>query len=347
MRNDMLFIGDKLMDLDDDTKVTLNFKSNIFTDLSKIISNNSYTIKLPNTIRNQCAIMHADLPSCDIVYPRIKLNARYFRNGIEILNNATAVLLSTSDVFEFALSWGNVSRFANIISGNKTLRDLKDRHNYEVIADDDFPDYHVFWKVGSFEGDASGNFFIPKVDYGIRREDTTGWYHPGCKVTWILLQIMKDNGVTFTFPANRAFMLSRLFVPLLTRNDSRSYAAKNALHAEFSYYVHGRLDKGEPEKLYFADKSFSSYYGTITKFKSSSGKIYIQGFKLNAPNMKILMNGNVSFDVSTSIYPNGACLVAYYIMDDDTRVDIATIDYSKIERHNTNSYTIYFDFPDL
>lgn len=26
MRNDMLFIGDKLMDLDDDTKVTLNFK---------------------------------------------------------------------------------------------------------------------------------------------------------------------------------------------------------------------------------------------------------------------------------------------------------------------------------
>lgn len=37
---------------------------------------------------------------------------------------------------------------------------------------------------------------------------------------------MKDNGVTFTFPANRAFMLSRLFVPLLTRNDSRSYAAK-------------------------------------------------------------------------------------------------------------------------
>ncbi|RGZ51026.1 hypothetical protein DW988_04335 [Bacteroides uniformis] len=34
-------------------------------------------------------------------------------------------------------------------------------------------------------------------------------------------------------------------------------------------------------------------------------------------------------------------------MDDDTRVDIATIDYSKIERHNTNSYTIYFDFTDI
>ena len=45
MRNDMLFIDGKLVDLDDNTKITLNFKSNIFTDLSKIVSNNSYTIK--------------------------------------------------------------------------------------------------------------------------------------------------------------------------------------------------------------------------------------------------------------------------------------------------------------
>lgn len=347
MRSDMLFIGDKQLDLDDSTKITLNFKSNIFTDLSKIISNNSYTIKLPNTVHNQCAIMYADLPSCDIPYPRIKLSARYFRNGVEILNNATAILLSTSDVLEFALSWGNVSRFANIISGNKTLRDLKDRYNYETIADGDFPDYYIPWKVGSWEGNMSGDFFISKIDYGIRRKDTTGWYHPGIKVTWILMQIMKDNGVTFTFPADRALILGRLFIPLLTRNDNRSYAARNTLSAKFDYYVHGRLDLGEPEKLYFADKSFLSYHGTVTKFKSDSGKTYIQGFKFNAPNMKLKLTGNVMFNVSDPSYPNGACLVAYYIMDDGTRVDIATIDYSKIEQRNTNSYSVYFDFEDV
>ena len=59
MRNDMLFIDGKLVDLDDNTKITLNFKSNIFTDLSKIVSNNSYTIKLPKTIRNQRIISHS------------------------------------------------------------------------------------------------------------------------------------------------------------------------------------------------------------------------------------------------------------------------------------------------
>ena len=112
MKNNMLFIGDKQVDLDNNTRITLNFKSNMFIDLSRIISNSSYTIKLPNTVHNQKIIMHADLPSCDVPFPRIKIPARYYRNGVEILNNATAVLLSTSDVFEFALSWGNVSRFA-------------------------------------------------------------------------------------------------------------------------------------------------------------------------------------------------------------------------------------------
>lgn len=161
------------------------------------------------------------------------------------------------------------------------------------------------------------------------------------------MQIMKDNGVTFTFPADRALILGRLFIPLLTRNDNRSYAARNTLSAKFDYYVHGRLDLGEPEKLYFADKSFLSYYGTVTKFKSDSGKTYIQGFKFNAPNMKLKLTGNVMFNVSDPSYPNGACLVAYYIMDDGTRVDIATIDYSKIEQRNTNSYSVYFDFEDV
>ena len=52
MRNDLLFIDGELVDLDDSTKITLNYKSNLFTDLSKIVSNNSYTIKLPKTVRN-------------------------------------------------------------------------------------------------------------------------------------------------------------------------------------------------------------------------------------------------------------------------------------------------------
>ena len=107
MRNDLLFIDGELVDLDDSTKITLNYKSNLFTDLSKIVSNNSYTIKLPKTVRNQRVIKHADLPACSTDYPRKYHEARYIRNGVEIIPNGKAVVLSISEVIEVALTWGN------------------------------------------------------------------------------------------------------------------------------------------------------------------------------------------------------------------------------------------------
>ena len=98
MRNDLLFIDGELVDLDDSTKITLNYKSNLFTDLSKIVSNNSYTIKLPKTVRNQRIIQHADLPACQTDYPRTFRGTRYIRNGVEIISNGKAVLMTGADI---------------------------------------------------------------------------------------------------------------------------------------------------------------------------------------------------------------------------------------------------------
>ena len=125
MRTDMLFIDGELVDLDEDTQITLNIKSNLFTDLSKIVSNNSYTIKLPKTVRNQRIIEQADLPACDTDYPREYHQARYFRHGIEIIPDGRAVLVSCADTLDIALTWGNVSLMESITDGDKTLNDLE------------------------------------------------------------------------------------------------------------------------------------------------------------------------------------------------------------------------------
>lgn len=331
------------MDLSDDTKITLKFNSNIFSDLSKIVSNNSYTIRLPNTVHNQCAILHADIPSCDTAYPRINMEARYFRNGVEILDNATSILLSTSNSFDFALTWGNISRFANIVDVNKSLRDLKDNGS----TGGTFSDYHHPWIIGEYNSSENDSFFVPKIEYGFRKDDVTAWYHPCVKVAWILSKIMSDNGVTFTFPQKSIYLLGKLMVPLLTRNDNMNYAVSHALKTEFSYYVHGRIDNGEPEKLYLTNKSFSNYYGEVTKFTNSSGSTYIQGFRLSAPNMKMLISGKVSFSVASPIFPNGASLILYYVDGDDARMDIATIACDRIEHTSENDYYVYFDFKDV
>lgn len=41
---DQLYIDNKVVDIDDNTNITLNYNSNMFTDVSKIVSNNTYSI---------------------------------------------------------------------------------------------------------------------------------------------------------------------------------------------------------------------------------------------------------------------------------------------------------------
>ena len=48
MTEQLLFIDNKAMDINESTNITLNFRSNIFSDVSKITSNNTYSIKQEN-----------------------------------------------------------------------------------------------------------------------------------------------------------------------------------------------------------------------------------------------------------------------------------------------------------
>lgn len=132
MRDEMLFIDGELVDLDEDTKITLNIKSNLFTDLSKIVSNNSYTIKLPKTVRNQRIIEHADLPACNTDYSRKFHQGRYFRNGVEIIPNAKVVLISVGEKIELAMTWGNFVRLSKVIEEKSSLNTLSEKDDYII-----------------------------------------------------------------------------------------------------------------------------------------------------------------------------------------------------------------------
>ena len=63
MTEQLLFIDNKAMDINESTNITLNFRSNIFSDVSKITSNNTYSIKLPLTVNNCHVINYAHLPT--------------------------------------------------------------------------------------------------------------------------------------------------------------------------------------------------------------------------------------------------------------------------------------------
>lgn len=79
----------------------------------------------------------------------------------------------------------------------------------------------------------------------------------------------------FIFPSEQQAVLNKLFIPLLTRNDGLEFSQKNELWLNAKYY----LNQGTgPIELYFENKEYSSYYGTVNKSSLSEGT-FISGIK--------------------------------------------------------------------
>lgn len=212
MTKDELYINNTKADLNK-TDITLSYKSNLLTDISKIISNRSYTIRLPKTAKNLALIECSHLPSSTSRYPYLKHKGTLLRNGIEMIKNANVVLLETGETIEVALTWGNVTNFAGVVNDGKKLTDIT--HGTVEGVD---------WVVWSNKGSNSAQF--PLIDYGFNSDDPNVWYHPVVTVKWILDKIQEQSGVTFNFPSDKLTVINKMIIPLLTRNDSEELYSK-------------------------------------------------------------------------------------------------------------------------
>ena len=106
MTRDELYINGVKADLGK-TDISLSYKSNLLADISKIVSNSSYTIKLPKTANNMALIECSYIPGSTSRYPYLKHKGTVLRNGIEIIKDANVVLLKSADSIEVALTWGD------------------------------------------------------------------------------------------------------------------------------------------------------------------------------------------------------------------------------------------------
>lgn len=212
MTRDELYINGVKADLGK-TDISLNYKSNLLTDISKIVSNSSYTIKLPKTAKNMALIECSHIPSSTSRYPYLKHKGTVLRNGIEIIKDANVVLLETGEFIEIALTWGNVINFASVVNDGKKLTDI----SYGTVEG-------VDWVVWNNKGSNSGQF--PLIDYGFSSGDPNVWYRPVATVKWILDKIQEQSGVTFNFPSDKLTVINKMIIPLLTRNDSEELYSK-------------------------------------------------------------------------------------------------------------------------
>lgn len=148
-----LYIDDQLVDIDNDTKLTLNIKSNLFQDVSKFVSNSTFSVKLPKTVRNQRIFEHADkVQNGGGAFPYKLHTARYFRNGVQLIDNGRAVCLSVGESIEISIVWGLYPAFTNIQSKGTTLNQLKSSARLKWAASE-YNTYDEALAAGYFYGE--------------------------------------------------------------------------------------------------------------------------------------------------------------------------------------------------
>lgn len=124
MTDQQLYIDGVLMDMSEESAITLDIKSNLFRDITKMTANTTYTINLPKTAHNMAVLEFAGKPSTSSKYPYIFHTARFSRNGLEIIRNGRASVLSVKETIEISIYWGLFQALETLQSSDLKLNEL-------------------------------------------------------------------------------------------------------------------------------------------------------------------------------------------------------------------------------
>lgn len=180
-----LYIDGVLVDVSENTSVALTINSNLFGDVSKIASNNTYTIKLPRTAKNEGIFFGAARVQHGGADARITHTARYIVDGVPVIDNGVAQLLSAGDEFEISISWGVFPKIEDIINGNKTLKDLSSSASIR-FGGFNVPDYYT-------AAMQRGYFFASYSPFYIER-DNNWMVFDALSDVWMQTQTITFNG---------------------------------------------------------------------------------------------------------------------------------------------------------
>jgi hypothetical protein len=140
------------MDMSEDSAITLDIKSNLFRDITKMTANTTYTINLPKTAHNMAVLEFAGKPSTSSKYPYIFHTARYFRNGLEIIHSGRASVLSVKETIEISIYWGLFQALATLQSSDLKLNELNCTKYLRFTKNNSYDTYEKAIADGVFYG---------------------------------------------------------------------------------------------------------------------------------------------------------------------------------------------------
>lgn len=351
-----LYINGEAVDLKPDAAATLNYKSNLLGDISKITSSNSQTIQCLKTTRNRKIFDNPGAPAyvSDKRYNRY--SARLVRNGIEIVRVGYAVLLSSSETYEIALYWGVMANFQAWVDKAAKLNELT---GTEALT------WGANITATSLSQMKSAGYGYAKYDCGVSNTSLVN-IHPSVTAWWILNRIATQAGFTFEIPDKHKLALRGIAIPCLSRNAS---AASNQAEATVSTYPflqnsngfwgysiagnngtdkHGVFDPDDNTKIRKVDSATKVIISIIDKSGSQLGmtlysndsgafpsRVYVRATQYNdnsETTTQIAVSiGSSAVSSSTGMY---AYQKTYYFADINEELLWGRYDYLRLFPHN-------------
>ncbi|WP_305313338.1 hypothetical protein [Paramuribaculum intestinale] len=139
MREDLYALTDsgyQRVDLNEPSGIQLNFKSNMFGDLSKVTCSHSYTFKLPMTVNNRRIFDYAEDIRHQSGMIRKRITASYSQNGINLFQNANLYIESIGSSYNAVMTWDVIGGLTALKDNDISLRELP---NSNVETDFGFP----------------------------------------------------------------------------------------------------------------------------------------------------------------------------------------------------------------
>ena len=116
--------GYERVDLNEPSGIQLNFKSNMFGDLSKVTCSHTYTFKLPMTINNRRIFDFAEDIRHQSGMIRKRLSASYSQNGINLFQNANLYIESIGSSYNAVMTWDVIGGLTALKENDISLREL-------------------------------------------------------------------------------------------------------------------------------------------------------------------------------------------------------------------------------
>ena len=147
------------LDLNNPSGISLNYKSNLFGDLSKITCSHSYTFKLPMTLNNRTVLDNAEEIRSNSTMVRRKLIAEFYQNGIMLFTDSNLYIESVDGCYQAVMTWGVIRGLETLKDKDIPLNELPDDFQRAMFSKE-------FQQISEY--DNTKDYLKPVYDAGLR-----------------------------------------------------------------------------------------------------------------------------------------------------------------------------------